>query len=443
LELARCGHRVTILRDFSNLFENAPHTSVTQSLDHLLSALPAEVKVLDVARLPVISNAGDSDLAAKILQENAIWKMRGESRSGEFLGKRPESFRESCKHLGRIRHLCSTGALDWLLVPGGIWGLSAMYLAIGRQHGVGVSTYDSDPGTLLLAHDGVAAHHADLPESFDRLRASLRKDPEAEEKLVQMAHAELTRRMEGKDDFGFQNVCAGKANLDFGSVLIPLNLRWDSAALSRNRLFSNVADWLSAVVRWMELRPQVRLCIRQHPCERVPEVRGTDDVTGVWQQSPARERVTYVAATDPVSSYDLLRTARVVLPYTSTVGIEATMLGLPVIVSTDCYYANLGFVWNAGSIDEYFARLEEALNGQLAVSATARRQAALVYLLGQQWAQMRTFFTPTPADFLKWAIMPPEELWDLPEVQDLRDALSSRIPLSFLRFQRAFAICGK
>ena len=57
-------------------------------------------------------------------------------------------------------------------------------------------------------------------------------------------------------------------------------------------------------------------------------------------------RCRFVAAEDSVNSYDLLRSARLVLPFTSNIGIEAAAIGKPVLVSGAAYYADLGFVWS-------------------------------------------------------------------------------------------------
>lgn len=436
LALARTGSHVTVLRDASDIFDNAPHQSVIKALDRLLAALPPSMEVLDVARSPQIEDEADSAAAEKILRENAIWKLRGEEQAEKYLPGQVHRVTQAAAHLGRIRHLLKTQRLDWLLIPGGIWGISAIYAEVARQLGVGITTYDSDPGILLVAHDGAAAHHADLPRSFARLNAELESLPLKKNALVDLANGELARRAAGRDDFGFQTVAATAATIDAGSVFVPLNLRWDSAALARGRLFGSVAEWLGALLRWAEQRPDARLCIRQHPSERHTEARGSDDVAAIWKDSPARDRVTYVQAADPVNTYDLLPAARVVLPYTSTLGIEATMLGLPAITSTNCYYADLGFVWNPATIEEYFARLDEAVDGQLKVTPEARRQAAVAYAIGQQWGHMRTFFTPTPADFPKWTALPPEELWQMGENADLHEAMSTRTPLSYLRYRR-------
>ena len=440
LELARHGLAVTVFWDASDVFGNASKRSEVEDLAQLLGQLPPHLTVVEVDDDAAGSAAVDAGLAESIVRENAIWKMRGEDLADAFTAERPEMLAAAQAHLERVSHLLRSNPVDWLLLPGGIYGLSAAYLALARRLGLGVSTYDSDPGMLIAAHDGAAAHHADMPRVFARLRAEFADRPWELAGLVEGSQEELAKRRAGVSTlFQFQKVAATNVATSDCNILVPLNLRWDSAALTRQRLFPTVSEWLSQLIRWVEKNPTARLCLRQHPCERFDEIRGSDDLRPLLDAAAesARQRITFVAADDPSNTYDLLRTARVVLLFTSTLGVEATMLGIPVVTSTDCYYAALGFVWNARTVGEYFELIGQALDGGLRVTDEARRDAALTYGLTQNWAQMKTFFTPTPPDFPRWTALHPRALWQLEDTADLMQALITRTPLSYLRYRRS------
>src|SRR6185437_1343735 len=120
--------------------------------------------------------------------------------------------------------------------------------------------------------------------------------------------------------------------------------------------------------------------VRQHPSERRPLQRSQTDVGGLLSRSFGDDhRCRFVAAEDPVNSYDLLRAARLVLPFVSTIGIEAAAMGKPVLVSGACYYSDLGFVWSAGSREEYFDLLHRGIRGDLAPRADQVERAWLCY----------------------------------------------------------------
>jgi len=107
-----------------------------------------------------------------------------------------------------------------------------------------------------------------------------------------------------------------------------------------------------------------------------------------------------------------------------------------VVLSTRVYYDCLSFVWNPGTREEFFALLEKALEGELAVTEAAKADAALAYFMTQQCAVMRTRFTPQNDDYTGWMQTPPEALWQEPEAADFLTALRTREPLAAIRAQR-------
>jgi hypothetical protein len=130
----------------------------------------------------------------------------------------------------------------------------------------------------------------------------------------------------------------------------------------------------------------------------------------------------------------------VVLPHTSTVGVEAALLGRPVVLSTRVYYDGFSFVWNPATQEEFFALLDQALAGQLKVRDETMAQAYLVYFLTQHCAVMRTRFTPQNDDYAQWIDTPPDSLWQEPEPRDFLNALCTREPLAAIRARRLLAM---
>jgi hypothetical protein len=253
-----------------------------------------------------------------------------------------------------------------------------------------------------------------------------------------IAREKMKMRMRGDDEYRLQPVAAATASSGPGwDLLVPLNLRWDSAALCRRRLFANVGDWLSQLLAWVEAHPTATVAIRQHPCEKLVDFCGTDDFRELLARFPRLgARAHFISARDSVNTYDLIDGAKAVLPFTSRVGIEATMLGKPVILGSECYYGACGFTWNPASAPEYFATIAEALAGRLVVSDEARRRAVIAYYLAECCLELRTSFTPAPTDFAQWVKVPPEELWASEENQDLLTILIAHERLVGIRHRR-------
>jgi hypothetical protein len=441
LALRQSGHRVTLLWDPVETVGNIPDKKHIAVIAGVFPALPSDIQVIDISQrdIPAPGQPLESDLhlARRIVYENAVRNVRGEMNVDAFFVAHPDAEADTLAHFARIRDTLARGNFDWLLVPGGIFGVSAVYLEMARELGLHFSTFDSGPGRLRLVHDGVAAHLADLPRAFEIVNRDLTDAQKA--RAIALGREELDKRTHGQDDRGFQVVPATGAP-EQCDVLIPLNIRWDSAALSRQRLFATVEENIAAVLDWAAGQPGVTVCIRQHPNERRDHLRGSDN----WQTLIDRflhlgHRVRWIAAADPVSTYDLIRSAKVVLPHTSTVGIEAALLGAPVILSTRVYYDTFSFVFNPATRQDFFVLLDKALSGALSVPEPAKSEAALAYFLTQQCAVMRTLFTPQNDDFPQWIETPPELLWQQPEPLDFLTALRTREPLAAIRARRILA----
>jgi hypothetical protein len=439
LALRQTGLHVTLLWDSTEIVGNVPNKKHVDVIASVFPALPPGMQIVDISAAGegTPPTEADTALATRIVYENAVRNVRGEMNVETFFAAHPEAEADTRAHFARIRQTLAGLSLDWLLVPGGIFGVSAVYVEIARELGLHFSTFDSGPGRLRVVHDGVAAHLADLPRAFEIMNAEMSDAQKARGR--ELAFAEMDRRTQGSDDRNLQVTPATGAEHRC-DILIPLNIRWDSAALSRQRLFASVEESIAAVLDWAAAKPGVTVCIRQHPSERRDHMRGSDN----WQHLKDRfahmgERARWIAATDPVNTYDLIRVARAVLPHTSTVGIEAALLGRPVILSTRVYYGAFSFVWNPSTREEFFALLEQSLTGGLFVTESAKAEAALAYFITQQCSVLRTRFTPQNDDYVRWIETPPDTLWQEPEPHDFLTAMLTREPLPALRARRILA----
>jgi hypothetical protein len=435
LMLVQKGRRVTLLMDDGNVVANAPEPAHGRALRKLLGYLQSCAEVCEVA----VESAGEADeeTARALFNFNAVWQMRGEQAAGKFVEANPEAVEKMAIHLGRVEGILKREKFAWILSPGGIFGLSGLYVAAARKTGTAFTTYDSGVGVLRLAQDAVASHLGDIPRAFHALHSRWKASPEERRRVFALASGEIEDRAAARDFRQFQVAAAAKRDDLRYDILVPLNIRWDSAALDRQRFFPTVQEWLEALLKWVAAHPGVKICLRQHPRERLDFARGSDDLPAVLSGfASLGERVRFVPAAEEINTYDLLRHAKVVLPHTSTIGIEAAFLRKPVVLATTCYYGDLGFVWPTTSVGEYFTRIEQALTGELTVSDDQYDDAALAYFLTQRCAFIRTEFTPHRENFLQWSQMPPETLWAGPENEDLCTSLLTRELLSSVRYRR-------
>jgi len=443
LMLAAAGCEVTVFYDATDLIENSPAPTHLEPLEKLLGSLPKSILLIRVSAAATAASESDVKRVEELFQVNAISRMRGEQMAASFLPDRPAAAEAIAGHFGCVRQALEPCELDWLLLPGGIYGLSGIYVAVARERGLAFTTYDSGAGLLRLSHDCVAAHLDDIPVALGLLEEWLGAGSPIRSQVLEAAERESQMRRQGKDDLNYQVAAARGVQTRAYEILIPLNVRWDSAALQRQRLFPSVESWLEAILEWIAERKDIAVCIRQHPVERHAFGKSSDNYSPLLERfAGLGDRLRFVPAAEETSTYDLLETARVVLPHTSTVGVEAAMLGKPVLLSARTYYDGLGFTHAPVTVDEYFVAIASALAGALEPSAEARERAALVYFLTQRCALLHSAFTPHPADFPNWIKIPAEDLWERPELADVREALLTRAPLPFIRAKRLLGNAG-
>jgi hypothetical protein len=143
-------------------------------------------------------------------------------------------------------------------------------------------------------------------------------------------------------------------------VLLATNVLGDSLTLGRQVFSQSMAEWISRTVQYFAGRPDVQFIVRVHPGEVLTHGQSMADV--VKQVLPRLpEHIRLIGPKDKVNTYDLLEVADVGLVYTTTVGMEMAMCGLPVIVSGSTHYRGRGFTIDPDSWVSYFKQLGQIL----------------------------------------------------------------------------------
>ena len=139
-------------------------------------------------------------------------------------------------------------------------------------------------------------------------------------------------------------------------VLLATNVIGDSLTLGRQVFSDSMTEWLERTVRFFAGRPDVQLVVRIHPGELITKGPSVADV--VHQALPSiPENIHLVPADAKVNTYDLVEIADLGLVYTTTVGMEMAMSGVPVIVVGNTHYRDKGFTLDPTSWEAYFELL--------------------------------------------------------------------------------------
>ena len=167
-------------------------------------------------------------------------------------------------------------------------------------------------------------------------------------------------------------------------ALLATNVLGDSLTLGRQRISETMAEMIVKTVDYFIQHPEAQLLVRVHPGEL--KTHGTSMVEVLESAYPSLpENIHIIRPEDKTNTYDLMEIADLGLVYTTTVGMEMAMSGLPVIVTGKTHYAEKGFTLDPSTWSEY----EDMLDTVLADPKAARLSDSQ---MEQAWLYAYLFF---------------------------------------------------
>ncbi len=195
-------------------------------------------------------------------------------------------------------------------------------------------------------------------------------------------------------------------------VLLATNVLGDSLTLGRQVFSQSMAEWISRTVQYFAGRNDVQLVIRIHPGEQLTHGQSMVDV--VRQVLPRLpENIHLIGPKEKVNTYDLVEVADLGLVYTTTVGMEMAMYGVPVITSGQTHYRGRGFTNDPDSWVSYFKLLGQILSKPSAYRLTRQQ-------VESAWEYAYRFFFDYPRPF-PWHLV---RVWEDYKTRPLTSVLS-------------------
>jgi len=171
----------------------------------------------------------------------------------------------------------------------------------------------------------------------------------------------FSRQWQKAPSEGAQKVKARLGLDDRPVVLMATNVLGDSLTLGRQVFSKSMTEWLIRTIQYFVEVPNVQLVIRIHPGEALVKHGSIyDKVRETLPQLP--NHIHLVAPTEDVNTYDIMELANLGLVYTTTVGLEMAMHGIPVMVAGKTHYRNRGFTYDPGTWVDYFKELTRLLS---------------------------------------------------------------------------------
>jgi len=293
---------------------------------------------------------------------------------------------------------------DTVLIPNGLVTELGIFYQVARQLDLLTVTYEFNDQReqIWLSQNNIV-----MQQNTDALWAARYAIPLTEAEREQIAGLENARTSAGKYGKGtrfWQDVAsvggeAQRAALGLDArpvVLLATNVLGDSLTLGRNVFTASMAEWITKTVQYFANRPDVQLVVRIHPGERL--MKGPSSLDVISAALPVMpEHIKLIAPLEKVNTYDLMEIAGLGLAYTTTVGMEMAMRGVPVILAGQTHYRGRGFTYDPSSWDEYFATADRLLSDLPAHRLTQEQVEAA-------WNYAYRFFFDFPLPF-PWRLM--------------------------------------
>ena len=195
-------------------------------------------------------------------------------------------------------------------------------------------------------------------------------------------------------------------------VFLPTNVLGDSLTLGRQIFSEGMTEWIVRTIKYFIERPAYQLVIRIHPGEQLSWGPSVYDILGDYFED-LPEHVHIIPANAAINSYDLVEIASFATVFTTTLGMEMAMSGLPVIVVGETHYRKKGFTLDPNTWEEYFGYLEKLLESPNAESLSEEQ-------IKQAWTYAYRSFFDYPFPF-PWHV---QHLWEDVETWPIKRVLS-------------------
>ena len=432
------GYNVSLIMDnlysFDDLVFFDRHSEILKFYtDYIVQLMQDKFGDIDVRHIDpkdkVELDEADLKEVERLVEFNLIWQ---NARRDEMLhidiNDRENLYRTILKdNLASIKAFFEKNRFDFLNVISGIHKSKGLYTWEGKRYGIKVSSYDGSAAghATVCATNLPCGHHYDIVRIIkeDMLNEDLKK--QVVEKMKELFQNRIKATID-QGGYNFQLASEVSENQKYYDVVMPLNINCDSAALGLDRVFSNEKEWIIETVDYILKNTDATIIIREHPCITTSTWGDTHMVryANLIKELFDTDRVYFCEGNEAINTYRMIEQSKVVLPYTSTVGIEATLMDKTVITHTNVYYADLGFVYNAKSKEEYFGLIKGIVDGEIS-SKEFDKDIPYIALYDKLNCTIKTEFL----EFLDgWMECTLNELVKLDGVEDLMKIFGDGIP---------------
>ena len=240
----------------------------------------------------------------------------------------------------------------------------AIVRQIAQQRGIRVITHEVafQPFSAFFTEGQATAYPIDIPKDFELSpQQNARLDAYLEQRFqgqFTMAGIRFWPEMRGLDKEFL-------AKAETFSQIVPVftNVIFDTSQVHANTIFPHMFAWLNDISEIMRSNPETLFVIRAHPDEMRPGKRNRQSVREWFEINRVADlpNVVFIKSREYISSYALIQRAKFVMVYNSSIGLEASLMGVPVLCAGRARYTQYPTVFFPDTSLAYLSLTEEFL----------------------------------------------------------------------------------
>jgi hypothetical protein len=238
---------------------------------------------------------------------------------------------------------------------------------VALRRGVRVITHEVGlrPFTAFFTPGEATAYPLAVPADFELTEAQNARLDEYLSRRFQgqfsMAGIRFWARMSRLDEAFLQRAASFRQ-------IVPVftNVIFDTSQPHSNVVFEHMFAWLDVVLDLARQHPDTLFVLRAHPDEARPGKESRESVAQWVAERRATDlpNVIFVAAQQPLSSYELIQRSKFVMIYNSTIGLEASILGAAVLCAGKARFTQLPTVFFPSTVEAFCRQAEDFLSAE-------------------------------------------------------------------------------
>jgi hypothetical protein len=238
---------------------------------------------------------------------------------------------------------------------------------VAQKRGIRVITHEVglQPASAFFTDGEATAYPIHIPDEFElndeqnfKLDSYLAKRFQGD---FTMAGIKFWADMKGLDESFLQKAARFKQ-------IVPVftNVIFDTSQPHANTVFEDMFDWLDLVLEIVKTHRDTLFVIRAHPDELRVRKSSRETVAGWIEARRVTDlpNVVFVSPKETLSSYELIQRSKFVMVYNSTIGLEASIMGVAVLCAGKARFTQYPTVFFPQTIEEVRGKMKEFLEAE-------------------------------------------------------------------------------